>query len=359
MDIWKQSIKSNTIKTWLDGLNSLGEISKSRIDSILDVDHAKFERLGRLNKEHGLPIIKTNFYIEGKDFNDSNKGLEEFLNRYNSFAFRAVPKDASMTHVRRHNISREELIAAITNLPGGTRHYSITLNEFFVSEYAGTIISDGENLFIEVVHGDHSRIAQYELQDDVILRGLKVPGENIVFNIDNQDLRDKAINAVNFLKNGEKFLTGYFEFKYNSKDDYVFIDYNDSDFYKNLENFGITKESLLEKPNEIVSGAVVCNKNVSGKVRIVKNPNDSRFVEGEIIVAEMATPDFLPIMVKAKAVVTDLGGVTSHAALVCRELGIACIMGTKKATATFKDGDQILVDGKNGVVRKIIADNLH
>lgn len=352
-------MKSSTIKTWLDGLSNLRKISKSRIDSILDIDHAKFERLERLNKEHDLPIIKTNFYIEGKDFNDSNKDLEEFLNRYKSFAFRAVPKDASMTHVRRHNINREELVTTIKNLSGGTEQYSITLNEFFVSEYAGTIINNGQNLFIEVVHGDHSRIGQYELQDDVILRGLKVPGENIVFNIDNQNLRDKAINAVNFLKNGENFLTGYFEFKYNSRDGYVFIDYNDSDFYKNLDKFGITKESVLEKPDEVVSGAVVCNKNVSGKVRIVKNPKDSGFVEGEIIVAEMVTPDFLPIMVKAKAVVTDLGGVTSHAALICRELGIACIMGTKKVTATFKDGDQILVDGTNGVVRKIIADNLH
>ena len=68
---------------------------------------------------------------------------------------------------------------------------------------------------------------------------------------------------------------------------------------------------------------------------------------------EMTTPDFVPAMKKAAAIVTEQGGITSHAAIVSRELGVPCVIGTKIATRVLKDGDLVEVDANKGIVRKV------
>ncbi|PIZ52209.1 hypothetical protein COY27_01065 [Candidatus Woesearchaeota archaeon CG_4_10_14_0_2_um_filter_33_13] len=74
--------------------------------------------------------------------------------------------------------------------------------------------------------------------------------------------------------------------------------------------------------------------------------------DGEILIAAMTRPEYVPLMKKAKAVITDEGGVTSHAAIVSRELGIPCVIGTKIATKIFKTGDVIVIDLEKGEVKK-------
>ncbi len=75
--------------------------------------------------------------------------------------------------------------------------------------------------------------------------------------------------------------------------------------------------------------------------------------KGEIIVANMTHPDYIPAIRKARAIVTDEGGVVCHAAIISRELKIPCIIGTGEATKVFKDGDRVEVDALRGVVKKI------
>lgn len=93
---------------------------------------------------------------------------------------------------------------------------------------------------------------------------------------------------------------------------------------------------------------------VRGKVKVVLNTEESGKVKaGEILVAAMSTPDFLPAMRKAAAFVTDIGGITCHAAIVAREMKKPCIIGTKIATKVLKDGDFVEIDATNGTVKKI------
>ncbi len=75
--------------------------------------------------------------------------------------------------------------------------------------------------------------------------------------------------------------------------------------------------------------------------------------EGEILITGMTLPDCLPAMKKAAAIVTDEGGITCHAAIVAREMGKPCVIGTEHATRVFKDGDLVEVDADKGVVRKV------
>lgn len=103
-----------------------------------------------------------------------------------------------------------------------------------------------------------------------------------------------------------------------------------------------------------IRGMIACKGVAEGVVRVVYHRGEfSQFQAGEILVTTMTHPEFLPIMKKAAAIVTDEGGITSHAAIVSRELGIPCIIGTKNATKVLKDGDLVEVDANTGIVRKL------
>jgi phosphoenolpyruvate synthase/pyruvate phosphate dikinase len=93
------------------------------------------------------------------------------------------------------------------------------------------------------------------------------------------------------------------------------------------------------------------NKIINGIVRVVIDPSKDEFNEGEILVTSMTRPEFVPIMKSALAIITDEGGIACHAAIVSRELGIPCVIGTKFATQILHDGDLVEVDADNGVVR--------
>ena len=91
-----------------------------------------------------------------------------------------------------------------------------------------------------------------------------------------------------------------------------------------------------------------------GRVRIVNTEIQMRQMKkGEILVSIMTTPRLLLAAKKAAAIVTDQGGLTSHAAIVSREINVPCIIGTKIATKVFKDGDRVEVDATRGIVRKL------
>ncbi|PIZ50743.1 hypothetical protein COY27_06025 [Candidatus Woesearchaeota archaeon CG_4_10_14_0_2_um_filter_33_13] len=125
-----------------------------------------------------------------------------------------------------------------------------------------------------------------------------------------------------------------------------------------LEISKVTKKSISEKNNlcveKIVKGQIAHLGKVVGKAKVVLSPKECDKVDvGDIIIAKMSTPDYLPAMVKAAAFVTDVGGITSHASIVSREMKKPCIIGTKIATHIFNDGDLIEVDANTGVVRII------
>ena len=91
-----------------------------------------------------------------------------------------------------------------------------------------------------------------------------------------------------------------------------------------------------------------------GIVKIIFRAKDmAKFNEGDILVSVATDPDVVPVMKKAAAIVTEQGGITSHAAIVSRELGTPCIIGTKVATRVLKDGDLVEVDATKGIVRKL------
>ncbi len=114
----------------------------------------------------------------------------------------------------------------------------------------------------------------------------------------------------------------------------------------------------LEKPDadastSELSGECACPGFAQGTVKVVGRADEmAKMNDGDVLVAHATNPDIVPAMKKASAIVTDLGGITCHAAIVSRELRIPCVIGTKHATRVLKDGDVVSVDATHGVVRK-------
>jgi pyruvate, water dikinase len=103
----------------------------------------------------------------------------------------------------------------------------------------------------------------------------------------------------------------------------------------------------------LVSGQGASPGTASGAVRVLTSPADGgRFQDGEVLVAPMTSPDWMPILRRAAALVTDEGGTTCHAAIVSRELGIPSVVGSRTATHVLTDGQVVTVDGRRGIVEE-------
>ncbi len=146
-------------------------------------------------------------------------------------------------------------------------------------------------------------------------------------------IADRKIDFVVFQSNGSEIISG-----------------------KEAQEYVATRPTLKHTivHTKILQGTTASPGHIKGRVKIVLNNNDLAKVQpGDILVAVMTTPNFIMAMEKAAAFVTDEGGILYHAAIVSREMGKPCIIGTKNATKVFKDGDLVEVDAKKGVIRKI------
>ncbi len=118
----------------------------------------------------------------------------------------------------------------------------------------------------------------------------------------------------------------------------------------------VFKEYVLKekKPQLLLEGIAIGEKIAAGKVRVIKDIRRiNEFRAGEILVTINTDPDWEPIMKMSSAIITDLGGRTSHAAIVSRELGVPCMVGAKKATSILKNGQEITLDCSSGETGKI------
>lgn len=118
------------------------------------------------------------------------------------------------------------------------------------------------------------------------------------------------------------------------------------------------KESFELNGNVILHGIAASPGIGSGPVKIILSMNDlDKVKQGDVLVTTMTNPDMVITMQKASAIITDEGGVTAHAAIVSREMGIPCIVGTETATASLEDGVDVTVDGFTGNIYRGRAEN--
>lgn len=125
-------------------------------------------------------------------------------------------------------------------------------------------------------------------------------------------------------------------------------------FGEEAQKLGHFHPKEKEATSKEIRGSTANKGKAIGTVKVIRELSEiSKVEKGDILVASMTVPQYIPAMEKAAALVTDEGGITCHAAIVSRELGVPCIVGTGNATKLLKDGDRVEVDANQGTVRKL------
>ncbi|MDD2489814.1 MAG: PEP/pyruvate-binding domain-containing protein [Bacilli bacterium] len=124
-----------------------------------------------------------------------------------------------------------------------------------------------------------------------------------------------------------------------------------------LQQYFLKLNSNEKKQKALTGQMIHKGKNkIKGEVILIKDKNElklkSNLIKNKILIAIQTSPHYIPYLKQAKAIITDEGGITCHAAIIARELKITCMIGTKIATKSFKDGDIIIIDAENGIVEK-------
>ncbi len=131
----------------------------------------------------------------------------------------------------------------------------------------------------------------------------------------------------------------------------VFIEKEAKNFIKSID---VEIEKGIDRKIIQLIGVCAQPGKAIGNVKIINNAKDlNKMKNGDILISKMTDPEIIAAMKKAGAVVTDMGGITCHAAIVSRELGIPCIIGTKYATKIFEDNNKVEVDADKGIIKKI------
>ncbi|MCX7928853.1 MAG: phosphoenolpyruvate synthase [Patescibacteria group bacterium] len=209
-----------------------------------------------------------------------------------------------------------------------------------------------------VVQKDTFAILSKEISDQSI-QLIKKGNENIEAEVP-QKLRDKPkltdAQIVKLAKIGYELQRHYYfpqDIEWAKEGDSLYIVQA-----RPVTTTGEKKNKLKDLPEgvkisdtPILTGAPASPGIGTGHAKVLKSPKEiNKVKEGDVLIAPMTSPDYVPAMRRAVAIVTNEGGVTSHAAIVSRELGIPCVVGTKEATVLIKDDTIVTVDGSKGVV---------
>lgn len=178
------------------------------------------------------------------------------------------------------------------------------------------------------------------------------------FNIEISDIKYLWPNEIDELMEGKKFSKKYLREK---KCFSLFFNHKIREYYSG-QGLKVLKEVIQSKKSKDkfeeemkeIKGSVACAGKIKGKVKIVYNHKTiNKIKKGDVLVAYMTSPRFMPAILKCSAIITNDGGITSHAAIISRELKKPCIIGTKIATKVLKDGDLVEVDADQGIVKII------
>ncbi len=162
----------------------------------------------------------------------------------------------------------------------------------------------------------------------------------VIFSDLKKDLYLKE-NYIEILKKRKEGNLYYFDEKYFQE---LNVDYENT----KKEIFGF----MDRKNGKEIKGVIAQKGFVQGKAKIILDQIQFKeFNEGDVLITSMTRPEFVPLMKQARAIITDEGGLTCHAAIVSRELKIPCIIGTKNATRILNDGDLVEVDANKGIVK--------
>jgi pyruvate, water dikinase len=230
---------------------------------------------------------------------------------------------------------------------------TVTPDEFFV--FKPTLLQN-KNAVIQKRLGEKAKTMIYGTDENNPVVNIATPKEKQQqFVLSNEEITKLAKWALIIEEHYQKPMD--IEWAKDGITNELFIIQARPETVHSLKNPLLVKEyKLLSKETAIVQGNAIGSKIATGIARILLSPKDSgKLQAGEIVVTDLTSPDWDPILKNAGAIITNKGGRTSHASIVARELGVPAIVGCGNATEKITDGEMITVsccEGKTGFVYK-------
>lgn len=348
--------KNTSLQAW-------GKFTEKYFGKKLRIEERKDrEFIYTLLKEFGLPHERFYAFKSG-----DNISKDDFSKAVGDLGFpywiSATPRSGvkNLNRLSKLRIeSTQEGWEFIRSLPRPSGYKIIVMQYANNPEFKGTaMVSKSLNGIADFVKGDrHPQLTSgLTLSDPMLFNSQKIIHYSDTISKEHQDLIYTYINDR----------PGHYEFQYGTLDrirGISFLDYNDELAYEDIDllfnDLVIyhTHKKITDMGDRdiVVRGLPASLGKVQGSCKIILSSNTQAYSEiknGEILITDATNPDMTPLMKKVSAIVTDLGSVTCHAAIVCRELKIPCIVGTRNATSVLKEGTLLEVDAYKGLVRKL------
>lgn len=356
-DLSELYITQKSLTEWLE------DISHEDAVALREEDNEKRERLRVLHEISDLPFdAPVKFTAE--DVATSSPKHQQFLEEHGTelCALRLIPINPSLPKLRMRGRSAKDVQAWFTEQGIDPTMYRAEYMPHSENSTWSTIFIINDNgIFGEIIRGRHSQLTQGLYDEDNVPYTFSY--DFSAWKIEPHDERalseiQKVIDYLHFTKEQQTkakevlkadfssdYLKGYFETSESPEFGLWFIDYAP----KMAALIGEVNLPTVSKAK--IHGQVAARGNVSARAYVLSSESTVEdFPEGAILVCTMTTPELVVYMKKASAIITDQGGILSHAAIVARELGTPCIVGTKNATELIRTGDTLQIDDTSGEV---------
>jgi len=361
MDIAKLYTTQISMTEWFEKINH------KQTATLREEDNKKRERLKTINDITGMPFDEPTQF-KATDIAKQTPQFKKFLAEHGDelCALRLLPTDSNMPKLRlRGKTIRETLKWFAEQKIDPAKYVGDFVPHSSVQLFSTIFVVNQHGIFGEIIKGGHYQLTQgfYDKHKPVTFAydfkswqisdtapEYKQELETIIawLHIKNPD-KQKTLQEKLHATFANNYLCGYFETVTNGDGAGLwFVDYNRilGDMFADAAYAKNDQEALLK-------GQPASKGKASGPVKIVlqKDIAHADINEGDVLVCDITTPDYVQLMRKAAAVVTDRGGILSHAAIVCRELGKPCVAATGSSTTILKNGQMITVDADAGVVK--------
>lgn len=357
---------TNLYKTQISQTEWLDAIQHTHTQAFRLEDNEKRERLRRLQEVVGLPYDKPHQF-SAQTVADRPAEFEAFLAEHGHelCALRLIPTDPALPKLRMRGHSIRKSLDWFAQQAVDPSKYRVDFVPHPTGQSWATIfVLNQAGAFGEIIQGSHAQLTQGLYEDTPPIRFAwdfetltLTPHQpeaaahltQIFAWLKVEDPEARALLEVDMDATfSHNYLQGYFETTLSEEFGLWFIDYNRV-LGKMYENFS---PKVAAPQAAILTGRAGSPGKVTGRARVIDSLSESPQLEAdEILVCRMTTPDYVPLMQQAAAIVTDMGGILSHAAIVARELGKPCLTATGNATTLLNTGQLIEVDADAGIVR--------
>ncbi len=367
MDLPELYKKQISLSEWFENIGFRGS------DKFREEDNSKRKRMIELSSIIDFPSDKP-ISFELIDVTEKHENFIKFLQEKGSelCALRLIPYDSSFPKLRMRGMTVKKVVEEW--LPKQSVN-PLDYQADFVPHpsdhlWSSILVVREEGVIGEIVKGSHNQLTQgffdegerpyqffYNFKDEIKVypensevrkHAEKILGYLFVEELEKQNILKERFGSEFF----DNYLGGYFETVESVEYGLWFIDYNRllHKTFKGL-NFPVLQDKQ-ELDKNVFRGTMASPGKAIGFARLVSNDDLDKniFDNGEILVCNMTTPAYLPFMKKAAAILTNEGGILSHAAIISRELGIPSVVGVSGLLDNIKDGDKIEVDADKGKV---------